>query len=254
MKKTVSGDEINIKKAKVAWLSFVDRFIIALLFVVGAVAALVAMNNVIEIASLEITFPVAVCLGLSVFFFAVLFVLLIVLLFQKIFKTDVDSLISKRFLMENLGWFVVLGGLGALGYFVMADSAVAFAFIAFGALIVFAALVVLFALLRYFSIQLFVTDKRVFGRINYIRTRSFDIPLKKVDDVTVKFSFFGKIFNYATVEIISVNNNVKYKYIKSAEELKNEIIDFIDINEKNGHREFIEYTADCISKQIASKA
>ena len=90
----------------------------------------------------------------------------------------------------------------------------------------------LFAILRYKAIKLVLTDNRVFGRRNIWRTEAFDLPIGKIDNVIVVFSFWGKMFNYATVTIKSVMGEYKYKYVKSAEEFKNLVIDMVTEAEK----------------------
>ena len=84
----------------------------------------------------------------------------------------------------------------------------------------------MFGILRYKSIKLVVTDKRIFGRKYIWLTQSFDLPIDKVDNIGVTFSFWGKMFNYATINIRAVEGEYKIKFVKAPEEFKNLIIDF----------------------------
>ncbi len=66
-----------------------------------------------------------------------------------------------------------------------------------------------------------VTDKHVMEKYGWISTHSDQIKLSKIENVTVNYTFFGKIFNYGNICIQGANiNNVNFTNIKDAEKVK----------------------------------
>ncbi len=86
--------------------------------------------------------------------------------------------------------------------------------------------------------QLIVTNKRLLGRSGLISKKVTDMPLMKLDNIQVKNGFFGAIFHYGNLEIISAGtqrvvggntvNNLKYPYIKNTEEFRRAVLAAID--------------------------
>ncbi len=76
--------------------------------------------------------------------------------------------------------------------------------------------------------EFLVTDKRVMEKYGWLSTHTDEMQLSKIENVTVYYSIFGKMFNYGRVCFQGANmNNVTFTYIKNAEDLKkrfNEII------------------------------
>ena len=69
-----------------------------------------------------------------------------------------------------------------------------------------------------------VTNKRVLEKYGWISTYSDDMPLAKIENITVNYSFWGKIFNFGDVCIQGTNrNNVSFTCIENAEEIKRQI-------------------------------
>ena len=227
--KTISKDEALIKQAKICKLSFLDRYLSAILYILGGIFA--ALNTFvlkiepIAVAEQELSIASVVSIGVG----AVLIVLMLILVLyrgmQAIGKVDKDAVIpgtvfARLFLF---GIFGVAVGFGSFGVF---STTITGDIVNFAACIVFGIIVIIIATLKYKSIKLVVTDKRIFGRKNIWLTQSFDCPIDKADNVVVTFSFWGKMFNYATITIKSVGGEYKIKYVKSAEEFKNLVIDF----------------------------
>ena len=99
------------------------------------------------------------------------------------------------------------------------------------------------ATVRFKNIELAITTKRIIGKIGVANTQALDAPLNKVQNVAVAQPFFGKIFNYATVKIItlagpqdyvmrksgvisSTDKLHEFRYVKASEEFKNLVMDF----------------------------
>ena len=233
--KTVSKNETLIKQAKICKMSFLDRYVAGALFILGAAFILVGslFRNMSGIeASEEVTVPLSsfIMAGVGVLNLLIVVLLGLYRLVQAIFKADKDDVIPGT-VFGRLALYGVLGILvGVLTYVLSGTAldAMVCDIINLAAAFVIGALIILFAILKYISIKLVVTDKRVFGRRNIWRTKSFDLPIDKADNIVISFSFWGKMFNYATVIIRAVEGEYKIKYVKSAEEFKNLIIDFAE--------------------------
>lgn len=80
------------------------------------------------------------------------------------------------------------------------------------------------ATVEFCTTEYLVTDKRVLEKYGWIATHSDDMPLTKIENITVHYSFWGKIFNYGDVCIQGANrNNVGFICIKDAEKIKRQI-------------------------------
>ena len=228
--KTLSKDETLIKKAKIFTLSFLDRYIIAALFILGGIGGLIVSGQEpLEIEEITVSLSSVVMIGVG----GVLLVLALLcgcyVLIQKLTRAEADGMLPKAVLARFAGFGLVSVCIGALSYVIAGtDSLCNIMNFALG--LVCGLLVAVFAVLRYVNIKLVLTDKRVFGRVNIWRTVSFDVPLDKIDNIIVSFSFWGKMFNYATVTVKSVMGDHKYKYVKSAEEFKNLVMDMKKVN------------------------
>lgn len=227
--KTVSKNETLVKQAKISKLSFLDRYLTAVLFVLGGLFALANMLFLkLEPFDLgEVSLPISsvAVAGAGLVLIALFVLLAIYRLVQAIGRVEKDAVLPGA-VFARLFLFGLVGvAIGLVSYLIFEEGMMCDLINAIGG-VVFGALVLVFTILKYKSIKLVVTDKRVCGRINIWYTRSFDLPIDKADNVEIKFSFWGKMFNYATIVIKSVMGEYKVKYVKSAEEFKNLIIDF----------------------------
>lgn len=77
------------------------------------------------------------------------------------------------------------------------------------------------ATIKYCTTEYLITDKRVMEKYGWISTHTDDMPLNKIENVTVSYSFWGKIFNYGTIRFQGANSNdVTFFGIKDAENVK----------------------------------
>ena len=77
---------------------------------------------------------------------------------------------------------------------------------------------------RYNTTEYLITNKKVYEKYGWISTHTDEMPLSKIENVTVTYTFWGKIFNYGTVNIQGANhNNVHFTEIKNAEEIRRSI-------------------------------
>ena len=80
------------------------------------------------------------------------------------------------------------------------------------------------ATVKYCTTEYLVTEKRVIEKYGWISTHTDDMPLAKIENITVNYTFWGKIFNYGNVCIQGTNrNNVTFAYVKNAEIIKKKI-------------------------------
>ena len=80
------------------------------------------------------------------------------------------------------------------------------------------------ATVRYKTTEFLVTDKRVMEKYGWVSTHTDEMPLSKIENITVTYTFFGKIFNYARVSFQGTNhNNINFDCIKNAEGVKKQI-------------------------------
>jgi uncharacterized membrane protein YdbT with pleckstrin-like domain len=67
-----------------------------------------------------------------------------------------------------------------------------------------------------------VTDKSVMRKDGLFRTHTNQMPLNKIKNMDVKYTFWGKVFNYATITFSAGSNNVDivFNCVKNAEKIK----------------------------------
>ena len=76
------------------------------------------------------------------------------------------------------------------------------------------------ATVRHLNIELAVTNKRVVGKTGVANTDSLDAPLNKIQNVSCSQTFWGKIFNFGTVQINTAAGVFKFGGIKNANAFK----------------------------------
>ena len=80
------------------------------------------------------------------------------------------------------------------------------------------------ATIRFCTTEYLVTDQKVMEKYGWISTHTDEMPLSKIENIVVNYSFWGKIFNYGTVVCQGTNrNNVVFSYVKDAESIKKQI-------------------------------
>ena len=80
------------------------------------------------------------------------------------------------------------------------------------------------ATIIYCTTEYLVTNFKVLEKYGWISTHTDEMTLTKIENIVVKYSFFGKIFNYGKIIIQGANhNNIVFSNIKNAEAVKKEI-------------------------------
>lgn len=101
--------------------------------------------------------------------------------------------------------------------------------------------------------NLVITNKRVLGKTGILSIHAVDYPIEKVDHVTVKASFLGNIFHYATLTVDSANssdekNVAKFIAVSNANAFKNHLTDAIEKHQAEARRAQAEEIAKAMKK------
>lgn len=82
--------------------------------------------------------------------------------------------------------------------------------------------------IMYCNTELSVTDKRVIGKVGFIKSASLDTPLNKIQSVNVSSGLWGKIFNYGNIEVQSGGDRLVFTAVKDADGFKKFLMNQID--------------------------
>ena len=85
-------------------------------------------------------------------------------------------------------------------------------------------------LVSYFTNNLCITNKRVYGSTGLIKKQELDIPIDKVNTISTSKGLFGTILKYETVTIKSFGDGWTFPQVKNAQEIKRV---FYEQQEKN---------------------
>lgn len=89
------------------------------------------------------------------------------------------------------------------------------------------------ATIRFCNIDIAITNKRLVGKTGVFNTESLDAPLNKVQGASVEQGFWGKIFNFGTMEFSTAASKVKFVGIKNPEGFKRTLMGQIDQYEED---------------------
>lgn len=87
------------------------------------------------------------------------------------------------------------------------------------------------------SSQLVVTNKRIFGRRGFIAKYTTDILISKVDTINVSNGFFGALFHYGNIKIVSGTTaamtraeraTLVYSFVSNTSEFRKAVLETID--------------------------
>lgn len=79
--------------------------------------------------------------------------------------------------------------------------------------------------------SLCITEKRVYGKAKILlRTEELDMPINKIESVSISTTFFGSLFGYKTIIIRATHSGWRYKYITNAEEIREQFYELMDNN------------------------
>ncbi|WP_312281764.1 PH domain-containing protein [Oscillibacter sp.] len=99
-------------------------------------------------------------------------------------------------------------------------------------------------LIRMFTTDMYITSKRLYGKVGLINTKTLDTPLNKVNTVSIESGLLGKILGYGTIHITSSSGSYEFKSIKSPEVFKAALLEEIDkFDEKRIKKQATEMAA-----------
>lgn len=87
--------------------------------------------------------------------------------------------------------------------------------------------------IKYLTTEYLITEKNALEKRGWISTHTDEMPLSKIENIVVNYTFFGKIFNYGEISIQGTNrNHINFYYIKNPENLKKNIKSLLEENSK----------------------
>ena len=101
---------------------------------------------------------------------------------------------------------------------------------------------------QFTHIELVLTNKRIVHKMGVFNTRSFDIPLNKIQDVRVNTTFFGRVFNTNKIYITTPEGVIEER-IHNADEFKSIILGQIDHFEEDRLARQAQWTAQAMMMQ-----
>lgn len=124
--------------------------------------------------------------------------------------------------------------------------------IPFLVLLAFGTLVLLVKIIRIITLELAVTNKRVIGKVGIIAVKSLDYPIEKVDNISIKNSFWGAIFHFTTVVVLGGGSEarIEFKGISNANEFKNTVTDAIEQHAKDARKHQAEEIAAAMGRGV----
>lgn len=106
------------------------------------------------------------------------------------------------------------------------------------------------ATVKFCNVELAVTNKRVVGKVGVFNTQTLDAPLNKVQNASTKGTFWGKIFNYATVTVNTAAGEYKFAGIKNADAFKGIIMNQIEAYEEQRMKDQAQQMATAMASAI----
>lgn len=90
-------------------------------------------------------------------------------------------------------------------------------------------LFIVFAILNVLTTELAVSNKKIIGKVGFIRRTSVDLPLSKLESININQGVFGRIFNYGTVGFRGVGgNDIAIPYIKDPLSFRRIVMNLIE--------------------------
>lgn len=100
-------------------------------------------------------------------------------------------------------------------------------------------------IIQFCAMTLVITNKRVIGKVGILKIRILDYPIDKVNAVETKSTFWGSIFHFQTVSLVSGNDksHIQFMGISNANEFKNTVTDAIEKHQEDARRRQAEEIA-----------
>ena len=95
-------------------------------------------------------------------------------------------------------------------------------------------------LLVYFTTHLEFTRNSVHGRTGIIRIKALDMPLNKINSVSVTQGLIGRLFNYGTLIITGSFTGYEYHFVSDPNSVKNILNDCIAHYNESGADKIVQ--------------
>lgn len=82
-------------------------------------------------------------------------------------------------------------------------------------------------LIKILTTELCFTNQRVIGKYGLFATKTLDMPIAKVNDISITKNIFGHMFNYGTIVIQSSSSKYIFQFVKNPDSFKNELSNLI---------------------------
>ena len=115
-----------------------------------------------------------------------------------------------------------------------------------GIYVIIGFLPVIVRLLTLLMNTLCVTTKRCFGRKGILKRDTLDAPLAKIDTVSIKQTFWGRIFNFAFIVIKTTSSEFKFPLVADVQKFKNILMEEIDKEQERAKLEQAQMMADAL--------
>lgn len=103
-------------------------------------------------------------------------------------------------------------------------------------------------------VELILTNKRIVYKRGVFNTKSFDVPLNKVQDVRVQTTFWGRAFNTNKIYIVTSTGSMIVEKIQDADEFKSIILGQINQFEEDRLARQAQWTAQAMAQSGLSGA
>lgn len=84
------------------------------------------------------------------------------------------------------------------------------------------------SLIRMFTTDFVLTNRRLYGKVGWIKTTTMDTPLDKLNSISVDRGLMGRILGYGTVQVTSPAGTYEFKGIKAPEAFRDAVIQEIE--------------------------
>lgn len=92
--------------------------------------------------------------------------------------------------------------------------------------------------------HLCITSKKVSGKVGFIKIKTLDAPLNKINNVSVQQGLFGRILGYGTVRIDTSSGTYEFDYIKHPNDFKSSLFNQIEAYENEKIRKQAQIALD----------
>ena len=102
----------------------------------------------------------------------------------------------------------------------------------FGVLCLIQLIYAISATVSFLNNELGLTSKRLIGKVGTLAFKAMDAPLNKIQNISVSFGVFGRLFGYGAIKINTASGVFAFKGVRAPDIFKNIIMEQIDVYEK----------------------